>query len=606
MATAPLTSATRLTKELGGRTLFCDLSLVVHEQERLVLIGPNGSGKSTLLRILAGITETDGGEVRSRRDLRVAYVAQQDTFENNLSVNETLERALAEGNIDQSDIPRRVSVTLGICEFPDGGVQVSSLSGGWRKRLALARAFAAEPELLLLDEPTNHLDIDGIRWLEEHLTQIRCAVVLISHDRWFIERLADRIIEIDKRYPSGTFESTGGYGDFIENRAAFLEGLKQTQSSLSNKVRREVEWLRQGVKARTTKSRARIDAAHRMIKDLQGMKLEADRASLEFSASKRKTKELIKLEGVGTSVAGRKLFGNISLTLSPGTRLGVVGPNGSGKSTFVKVLLGQLQADSGRVFTAPLLKTALFDQARRELPEGVTLKEALCPYGDSVVFQGQSLHVASWAARFMFTPHQLSLPVASLSGGEHARALLARLMLNDADVLLFDEPTNDLDIPTLEVLEDAFVTFPGAIVLVTHDRYFLDRTSTMVLGISERTSGVFAEYAQWEESYTSASSPSSPASSERTTAPRAPSATKSKGKLTYQEQRELGGIESAILKAEAQVEALEGQISSPANASDSAKLTQLCTDLANHKSEVERLYERWQELEEKKRTLGIT
>jgi ATP-binding cassette subfamily F protein uup len=343
-----------------------------------------------------------------------------------------------------------------------------------------------------------------------------------------------------------------------------------------------------------------------MIQDLQGMKLESDRASLEFSASKRKTKELIKLENVGTSMAGRKLFDKVSLTLSPGTRLGVVGPNGSGKSTFVKVLLGQLEPDSGRVISAPLLKTALFDQARRELPDGVTLKEALCPHGDSVVFQGQSLHVASWAARFMFTPHQLSLPVASLSGGEHARALLARLMLNDADVLLFDEPTNDLDIPTLEVLEDAFVSFPGAIVLVSHDRYFLDRTSTIVLGISDRASGVFAEYAQWDEAYVTAANSSPSVGSERTATNRASAPAKSKTKLTYQEQRELGGIESSILKAEAQVEALEAQIAAPENASDSTKLTRLCTDLAQRKSEVEQLYERWQELEEKKRLLGAS
>jgi ATP-binding cassette subfamily F protein uup len=605
MATNPLTSAIRLTKELGGRTLFSDLSLVIHEQERLVLIGPNGSGKSTLLEILAGITEADGGEVRSRRDLRLAYVAQQDAFDSELTITEVLEHALAAAHVDQADIPRRVSVTLGSCDFQSGDTQVSSLSGGWKKRLALARAFAAEPEVLLLDEPTNHLDIDGIRWLEDYLLRLRCAVVLVSHDRWFIERLANRIVEIDKRYPGGTFESSGGYGDFIENRAAFLEGLKQTQSSLSNKVRREVEWLRQGVKARTTKSRARIDAAHRMIKDLQGMKLEADRASLEFSASKRKTKELIKLEGVGTSIGGRKLFSEISLTISPGTRLGVVGANGSGKSTFVKVLLGQMKPDSGRVISAPLLKTALFDQARQELPDGVTLKEALCPHGDSVVFQGQSLHVASWAARFMFTPHQLSLPVGSLSGGEHARALLARLMVNDSDVLLFDEPSNDLDIATLEVLEDAFVTFPGAIVLVTHDRYFLDRTSTMVLGISDRASGVFADYAQWEEARSAASDAPASVAAEKTSTASGATMSKSKAKLGYQDQRELGGIEDAILKAEAQVESLDAQISSPEVASDSKKLTELCSDLARAKSEVERLYARWQELEEKKRTLGL-
>jgi ATP-binding cassette subfamily F protein uup len=607
MAPISLTSAIRLTKELGGRTLFSDLSLVVHEQERVILIGPNGSGKSTLLKILAGITDADAGEVRARRDLRLAYVTQQDHFDGDHTVTQILEHALAAAHIDPDDIPRRISVTLGNCGFDDGEAQVSTLSGGWKKRLALARAFASEPELLLLDEPTNHLDIDGIRWLEEYLLKLRCAVVLVSHDRWFIERLANRIVEIDKRYPTGTFESSGGYGDFIENRAAFLEGLTQMQSSLANKVRREVEWLRQGVKARTTKSRARIDAAHRMITDLKGMKLDADRASLEFSASKRKTKELIKLEEVGVVIEGKTLFDGISLTLSPGTRLGVVGPNGSGKSTFVRTLLGQRSPDSGRVTTAPLLKTALFDQARKELPPGLTLKEALCPHGDSVVFQGQSLHVASWAARFMFSPNQLSLPVTSLSGGEHARALLARLMLNDADVLLFDEPTNDLDIPTLEVLEDAFVNFPGAIVLVTHDRYFLDRTSTMVLGISPVGGGVFADYAQWEDSRSAASETGSSYTAERgASTPRQPSPSKAKTKLTYQEQRELGGIEKAILDAEEKVGSLEAQVSSPENASNSTKLTELCTALALAKSEVERLYGRWEELEEKKRALELS
>lgn len=604
MAPTPLISATLISKELGGRKLFSDLSLVIHEHERLALIGPNGSGKSTLLKTLSRLIEPDSGEVRSRRDLSTAYVAQQDHFGDCRTTAEVLERALTQTSIDPHDIPRRISVYLGTCGFGDGDADPERLSGGWRKRLALARALAMEPEVLLLDEPTNHLDIPSITWLEECLTTLRCALVLVSHDRWFINRLAQRVVEIDKRYPTGTFESTGNYDSFLDNRAAFLDGLQRTQSALANKVRREVEWLRQGVKARTTKSRARIDAAQRMIQDLRGMNLESERASLEFSASNRKTKDLIRLEGVGVTLNERDLFSDVTFTLSPGTRLGVVGPNGSGKSTFVATLLGRRPPSRGRVVAAPLLKTALFDQARRELPHDVSLKDSLCPFGDSVVFQGRSLHVAAWAARFMFTPNQLTLPVGSLSGGEQARALLARLMLTDADVLIFDEPTNDLDIATLEVLEEAFVSFSGAIVVVTHDRYLLDRTSTVVLAIAGDSSGLFADYSQWEQRCADSSRRSPLPAEVRTSDPtsEAPKA-RNKTKLTYQEQRELAGIENQILEAESRVSSLEVQISAPEIASNSGELSRLCAELATSKAQVEDLYERWQLLEEKKRTL---
>jgi ATP-binding cassette subfamily F protein uup len=605
MVSAPLISATLISKELGGKKLFNDLSLVVHEQERVALIGPNGSGKSTLLKILARLVEPDSGEIRSRRDLSTAYVAQQDHFGDCRTTAEVLEKALTEASVDPQDIPRRISVYLGTCGFADGATDPESLSGGWRKRLAIARALAIEPELLLLDEPTNHLDIPSISWLEKCLTSLRCALLLVSHDRWFINRLAQRIIEIDTRYPAGTFESSGNYDAFLDNRAAFFEGLQRTQSALSNKVRREVEWLRQGVKARTTKSRARIDAAQRMIEDLKGMNLESERASLEFSASNRKTKELIRLEGIGVTLDAKDLFNDLTLTLSPGTRLAVVGPNGSGKSTFVATLVGRRRPDRGRLVAAPLLKTALFDQARRELTENVSLKETLCPFGDSVVFQGRCLHVAAWAARFMFSPNQLTLPIGSLSGGEQARALLARLMLTDADVLIFDEPTNDLDIATLEVLEEAFLSFSGAIVVVTHDRYLLERTSTMVLAIDGSRSGIFADYSQWERRCIDSDRRTPlPVEMRPGTTTNEPLKTRTKTKLTYQDQRELDGIEQAILEAESRVVSCETQISSPEIASHSAELSRLCAELATSKAQVEHLYERWQMLEEKKRALA--
>jgi len=595
MAPTPLISAQEITKGYSEHPLFANLSLAIHENERLALIGANGCGKSTLLKILAGIEEVDSGIVSVRKGLRCAYVAQTDLFPPDLSVGEIIERTLADRGLDHGEIARRKSIYLGATGFNDYTVTTSTLSGGWKKRLSIACALALEPDCLLLDEPTNHLDIDSIIWLEEYLSTVSCATVFVSHDRYFIERLASRVLEINSLYSNNVLVSDGGYADYIEYREERLDQLQQQRRSLANKVRREVEWLRQGVKARTTKSRARVNEAHRMIDALKGSPTgEQQRAELDFSSTQRRTKELLKAERIGQSINDSSLFSNISLVLSPGSRLAIVGPNGSGKTTFIRTLLGELPPSAGRVIRAPNIHTACMDQTRSQLKDELRLKEFLSPHGDSVVFQNQSIHVAAWAARFLFTHNHLSTTLGALSGGERARALLAKIMAEECDVLIFDEPTNDLDIATLETLQESFENFPGAIVLITHDRYLLERTGSSVLGLQNGEGTLYGSYAQWE----AARATLSPKSLQKKAAERgSESKDKIANKLSYKDARELSTIEKTISAAEEKLTAIREQLDSGEFSSNAQKLSELCDALTKQQEEVDSLYERWQSLE---------
>lgn len=595
MSSPPLLSAHELSKAFGIKPLFTDISLAVGEDERIALIGQNGSGKSTLLKIIAGLESSDSGSVRTRKGLRCAYVAQEDVFDEKISVYQVLSQALVAAGHDEHAIEGKIGIMCGKAGFEDKHISVSLLSGGWRKRLAIIRALIVDPELLLLDEPTNHLDINGVLWLEALLGKASFALVFVSHDRYFIERLARRVIELNRNYPRGNFSVSGDYGDFLEARIAYLDGLHQTKETLANKVRREVAWLRQGAKARTTKSKYRTEQAGLLVDKLKNFNLDEGRVSLEFAHSKRRSRDLIKLENVSKSFEGHTLFKDITLTLSPGVRLGIVGANGSGKTTFLKTLLGEHVSDTGRIVRANKLRIAFFDQARRQLDRTLTLKESLCKDGDSVVFNEKQIHVSGWAERFLFTRDQLSLPVASLSGGEQARLLLAILMLQETEVLLFDEPTNDLDIKTLEVLEQSFCEYPGAIVIITHDRYLLDRSATIVLGLGGNASGLYSDYMQWENAQTS------PKRLVVTEGKQTSNVEKKRTKLSYKEQRELENIEKVILKSEAEIEKLQQESASDKVMSDPMALRECCEKLSQQQKLVEDLYNRWQELEEMKR-----
>ncbi|MCO6431605.1 MAG: ABC-F family ATP-binding cassette domain-containing protein, partial [Deltaproteobacteria bacterium] len=308
MSDSPIISVTGLSKSFGVKPLFSGISLAIGERERVALIGPNGSGKSTLLKMLAGIEEPEEGEVRARGGLRISYIAQEDRFDGDLTVNETLERALVEAGHDSHGVEGMIEVTCGRFGFADKNAKVAGLSGGWRKRLAIARGVISEPELLLLDEPTNHLDISGVLWLEEYLQRSAATLLFVSHDRYFIEHLAGRVVELDRRYPRGFYSSNGGYAEFLEGREAYLSGLNKSRETLANRVRREVAWLRQGAKARTTKSKHRSEQALKLQVQLERMDLEERSSALEFSASNRRSRDLIIVDRVSKTLGGKPLF----------------------------------------------------------------------------------------------------------------------------------------------------------------------------------------------------------------------------------------------------------------------------------------------------------
>jgi ABC transport system ATP-binding/permease protein len=597
MAAEILVQCSTLTKSFTVKPLFTSLTLGLFEGERTGLIGPNGSGKSTLLKILAGLETPDTGEITRRRDLRLVYLPQADEFE----PGHTVEQALAAAAGGDADGGRRVRETAQRLGFERLDQTVAELSGGRRKRLAIARALVGRPDLLLLDEPTNHLDLEGILWLEALLQRAPFAFVLVSHDRYFLTNATNRIVELNRIYPDGCLRVEGNYPAFVERRAEFVQAQTRQEAALSNKVRREIEWLRRGPKARTTKAKYRVESAHELQDELAAVRARnalERRARIEFDATGRRTRKLLQASGIALARGGRPLFAGIDFTLTPGTCLGILGPNGSGKSSLLQLLSGELDPDAGTIERADGVQIVVFDQKREQLDPAQTLKEALCPSGDSVVFQGRQIHVVSWAKRFLFPPDQLPLPVARLSGGEKSRLLIARLMLRPADILLLDEPTNDIDIPTLDMLEESLMEFRGALVLITHDRLLLDNLSDRLLCLDGRGNAqFFADHDQWlaaQEAQASQEGLARKAARPEKAKPR---------RLPYKEQTELNRMEAAIEKAEAAAAGIRMQLEDPAIATDAARLGELYAQLEEVQAKTARLYERWAELEEMKQRL---
>ncbi len=598
----PILNAQSVSKQFGATPLFRNISLTVDEGDRIGLIGPNGAGKSTLLAILAGAVDPDTGEVAVRKRARAAYVPQDSIFISGRTVYQVLEAALATAHGTETEREGRLRELAGRAGFIDLQAEAASLSGGWRKRLAIVEALTGQPDVLLLDEPTNHLDLAGIEWLEELLASAPFAVVTVSHDRYFLESTCSQIVELNRVYAEGLLRVKGNFSRFLEERQAYLESQSRQQESLRNQVRTEIEWLRRGPKARTTKSKARIDAANAMIGQLAAMdaRTVTTTASIDFDATERKTKRLVEFTGVDCEIGGRILFRGLDFTLTAGMKVGLVGPNGSGKTTLLRLLRGELAPAAGEIRRADALRLAYFSQVRA-LDEDLTLRRALAPEGDGVIYQGRTVHVASWAARFLFTGEQLNQPVRNLSGGERARVLIARLMLEPADVLLLDEPTNDLDIPTLEILEENLLEFPGALVLVTHDRFLLNRVATTVLGLDGQGQiGRFADYAQWEDWMEEQESGSQPQSAKKTSsAIPATSVNSAKKKLSYLEAREFATIEQRVAESDERLAAARARVEQPEIAIDAAALQQALTALEEAQQENDALYARWAELEEK-------
>jgi ATP-binding cassette subfamily F protein uup len=602
----PLINVRSISKAFGADPLFQNVSFTVSEGDRIGLIGPNGSGKSTLLRILAGTEDTDAGEIAVRKRIRLSYVEQESEFRAGDTVRSVVDAALKSSAVPESERGTRFAETLGRAGFEDLEAHATALSGGWQKRLATVQALVQGPDILLLDEPTNHLDLAGIEWLEEVLEQTGFACVVISHDRYFLENVATEMAELSRVYPDGLLRVKGRYSTFLEKKEEFLHAQSKRQEALENLVHSEIEWLRRGAKARTRKSKARIDKAGELMGELADLntRTRSSTAQIDFSATDRKTKRLIELQGVSYEIGGRRLFHGLNFIISAGLRVGLVGPNGSGKTTLLRLLRGEVAPTMGEIRRAEKLRIVYFDQ-RRELDPNVTLRRALAPEGDSVIYQDRVVHVASWAAKFLFKGEQLNQPVERLSGGERARVLIAQLMLQPADVLLLDEPTNDLDIPTLEILEESLLEFRGSLVLVTHDRYMLDRVSTVVLGLDGQGGAErFADYSQWET--WQAERQEVAETSARTTARNiagdpatADPAASSKKKLSYLEAREYASIEERVAAADQVLEAKRAAAEDPAIASDSTRLITAHAELQEAQEKVDELYARWAELEKK-------
>jgi ATP-binding cassette subfamily F protein uup len=608
-----LISCQNLAKSYGHRGLFAGITLGIYDGERVGMFGPNGAGKSTFMKILAGLEEADEGTIERRKGVRVGYVAQEDQFAGATPREELLLTiARAEEHSEEHDRETRAAIILTQMGFggdhsPD--VPVGVLSGGWKKRLSLARELVLEPELLLLDEPTNHLDLEGILWLENLLKGAKFAFLVVTHDRYFLDNVTTRVLEINPIFEGGYLSVPGTYTDFLDRRQPVLEAQEKAQQTMKMKVAEEVAWLKRGPKAQRNKNKSRIkDAAVLFEKyaDVRSRTATDQAVDIEFQATERKTKKLLAVHSLVKRMGERLLIDKLNLVFSPGMKVGVLGPNGSGKSTLLKMLSGDLMPDAGTIKRAPDLRVVYFDQQRKQLEREELLKHALAPTSDSVLYNGQLVHVSSYAKRFLFRHEQLDRPVGELSGGEQARVLIAQLMLTAADVLILDEPTNDLDIPSLEVLEQSLEEFPGALVLVTHDRFMLDRLATDIVGLDGQGGHAlvtdYEQYRSWtrqraEAEKREAAQEQAGAQSEVTEKPAAPK--KPRKKLTFAEQREYDGMEARIMEAETEVQRWHQAMEDPGVMADRVKLAEVCEKMHQSQEAVAGLYKRWEELEGK-------
>jgi ATP-binding cassette subfamily F protein uup len=603
---AILATARNLTKSFSARPLFEDVCFTLSEGERIGLIGPNGAGKTTLLRILAGVDSPDQGELALRRGLRVGHVAQVPEFRPGQTVREAVLEPVA-GLTDpdhQWQAAARADELIARLDLsgPQAGVDTPTdrLSGGWRKRVALARELLREPDLLLLDEPTNHLDVESILWLEKFLAEAPFATVTVTHDRLFLQRVSNRILELDKRNEGGLMAVDGDYATFLERKEEWMAAQERRESSLRNTLRRETEWLRRGAPARSTKQQARIARAESLIGEVEDLAVRnvVGTAGLDFGSAGRKPKRLIEAKGIAKAYQGKTIFEGIDLFLGPGSRLGLIGKNGCGKSTLLRVLLGQEAPDAGEVIRADAMQVAYFEQQRESLDPAVTVIDALCPGGDQVECRGTWVHVNGYLSRFLFRAEQGKLRVGQLSGGEQSRLALARLMLRPANVLVLDEPTNDLDLATLDVsgrnpdqLRRGRAAGQPRSLLPGSHHHLATRFS--------RTSGRASLPSYWAFAVGGLVHGRARAHGRccRAREANAARAQASRRKFSYKDQRDFDTIQTRIAEAEARLVALQAEQALPELASNASRLVELIGQIESAQAEIDVLYARWSELD---------
>jgi len=626
-----LLRAADVSLSFGSRTLFHDLTLVVEEGERVGLVGVNGSGKSTLMRILAGELRPDTGELQVRRGARITFLPQEPAFlpgatvagelsvaqaplrealdahhalahqlaklEGDAQVRAAMQLATLADRIESLggwDTEHHARTLLDRLGVKDWERPLAELSGGVRKRVAIARALLSRPELLLLDEPTNHLDADTVEWLEDALDALPGSLLLVTHDRYFLDSLVDRIVEIQPG--EGLVSYPGNYQAYLEAKLAAGEEAARAEHKRGRWIAQEVAWLRRGPEARRTKSRARIERARRLMAEPRFRRPRVP--ELQLVEAPRLGHTVIEARDVSFGWPGRELFSDVSLIVQSGDRVGIVGPNGAGKTTLLRVLLGELPPRRGTVVRGRTVRVAHYDHGRESLDPEQTVSEAASAE-EHVELGGRTVALRDYLDDLLFPVPMQRMKVGALSGGERNRLLLARLFLQGANVLVLDEPTNDLDLPTLNVLERLLLGFGGAVLLVTHDRYFLDKVATRIVAVEGD-----GKVVSWPGNFTTYRSLRAQAGVGPVTrvergdgAPPAEPLEASRPKrLGYQAQRELDGIEEAIEAAEGRREAAEAELLRPDVYSDGRRAAEAQAVLAAASAEVDRLYARWAEL----------
>ncbi|MFZ5484487.1 MAG: ATP-binding cassette domain-containing protein [Pseudomonadota bacterium] len=588
----PLLILDKVELAFGHWPLLDLASLVVDKAERVGLIGRNGTGKSSLLRLVAGLERPDAGEVWRQPGLRIGYVEQEPVFPEGLSLYEAVAEGVgpmremllayheeahrvAEGQGDLEVLDRlghdleahdawrlsaRIEESLSRLALP-ADVPVASLSGGQKKRVALARALVAEPELLLLDEPTNHLDFTAIEWLETLLNEFAGAVLFITHDRRFLDRVANRVVELDRGILR---EYAGNYSAYLAKKADQLEVEVAQNRKFDKFWKQEEVWIRKGIEARRTRNEGRVRRLEALRRERAARRERLGQVGFSLDAGERSGKLVAELEQVNLAFAGRTLIRDLSTRLMRGDKLGLIGPNGCGKTSLIRLILGELAPSSGRIRQGTQLNIAYFDQFRNTLDEQATLIDTISPGSDYVEIGGQRKHVIGYLEEFLFPPERARAKVSALSGGERNRLLLARLFARPANLLVLDEPTNDLDIDTLELLEQLLLDYPGTVILVSHDRVFLDNVVTQSLAFEAEAqvveiAGGYSDWLAWR------SRRAEPPGRDKVEKPRAPAPARkpSVDKLTYKEARELEALPGTIEALEVEQHVLNGRLADP-------------------------------------------
>jgi ATP-binding cassette subfamily F protein uup len=625
-----------LHKSFGPRVLFDGVSFAIDEGEKVGFIGVNGSGKSTLFRIIAGMEPPDDGTLAFQRGMRVGYLAQEPEFEAGATIlsaaaggTPELNDAIGayhevggrltrgEGDTDRLlarqgelaaridalggwDYEHRMEAILTRLQVDRWERPVEGLSGGERKRVALARVLLQQPELLLMDEPTNHLDADTTLWLEGHLREYPGAVMLITHDRYFLDRVVSRMIEVT---PGELTAFPGGYTEYLEAKAERTARLAVEADKRSRLLEKELAWVRRSPSARTGKQQARINRLDDLQNEHRDKRLPTRTAvEIAMADAPRLGRTVLNLHGVSKAFGSHTLVRDFSTILQAGERIGIIGPNGAGKTTLLRIIMGTEHPDAGEVELGKNTHIAYFDQRREELDPEKTVYEAAAEQ-DWVTVGGERIHLRSHLETFLFPVPQQRQKVKSLSGGEKNRLLLARLFLREANLLILDEPTNDLDLVTLQVLEDVLSDYPGCVLLVTHDRFFLDKVATGLIafegnGVLRRHAGGYDLYRRLKEQR-EAEAAAAAAPAARKSAPGAAARPSTERKLSYKEKRELEGMEEAIMGAEARKEELQARLADPAlYATGNDEVQRVTAEFREASEQVDTLYARWAELEE--------